>query len=222
MNAGRDPRPEPTVPTPRAINPRERGIHHPRPMAICLTDMQNLLAASRAIEGPLGRVLELSILTVRMPHQVVGMDLARIDWRNGICPVPGAGKRWGEVILSSDALATVLRIAGYSSGRGQAVTAGQGHPISSRDVRLARLRPQVEAAWPSGTPVEWSFPVVRDSAARILRNDGVSCDAIRLALGHIPQSVDKKFSFMTDRSFALSAINRWAELLSRKATAAKT
>lgn len=180
---------------------------------IPLPAMGTLLQIATSIDEPLANVLELSLLTLRMPHQILDMDLANIDWDNGTCPVRGKWNKVDMVYLSSVALASVQRIADSASGKGQVVTAGRGAAIGSSQVRLDRLQKRLDDAWPSGAPAQCSFHRLRRSAASHLADDGVNPEFIYAALGVKFERMGKRFAPPQPMRDARMALGRWAELL---------
>lgn len=189
-----------------------------------LVDFQNLLAAASTIEGPKARALELAILTLRPVHQIVGIDLSRIDWSAGVAMVgarmsrvrAGPDRSGVPVYLGNAALAAILKIAGSAVGKGQAVTAGRGRPLTHRDVRLDRLQRDVAAAWTDGAPPEWTFHALRTSAADLLSVDGVNRECIYAALGVNFDRHGNRWFFTAPTTKALGALARWEQMLFRR------
>lgn len=189
-----------------------------------LVDFQNLLAAAAAIEGPKARTLELAILTLRPVHQIVAIDLSRIDWSAGVAMVPPRSRKKPDardastvpVYLGNAALSAIIKIAGSAIGKGQAVTAGRGRVLSHSDVRLDRLQRDIAAAWPEGAPPEWTFHALRTSAADLLSVDGVNRECIYAALGVNFDRHGNRWFFTAPTTQALGALGRWEQMLFRR------
>lgn len=65
------------------------------PIVMDLAAVRKVLAAARALGGPIGTSIELCILTLALPWEVVAIRLERIDWKEGVVPIPRS-RRKGE------------------------------------------------------------------------------------------------------------------------------
>lgn len=155
-----------------------------RPLLPDLGSMRILLSGARALGGPYGAVLELCILTVCLPWEAVGIELADIDWAYGRVPVPARGGRRRILHLPPEAIQAIVRVAGTAGGEGQAVTAGRGRPLNRQDVRLDRMQERLAAAAPETIALlPWNFHGLRAAAARELLERGCPHGDVAHALG---------------------------------------
>lgn len=155
------------------------------PIVPSIRTVRSLLAAGRSVGGTYGTVLEISILALCLPWEAVAIDLERIDWSTGFVEVPARGKRNRVLVLPGDARATILRVAGSASGKGQAVTAGRGKRLEARYVRLDRLQDHLADKVPETIGLgEWNFHGIRVAGIEALRAAGRSSDEIQAALGY--------------------------------------
>ena len=150
------------------------------PIVMDLAAVRKVLAAARALGGPIGTSIELCILTLALPWAVVAIRLERIDWQEGVVPIPARGGRERLLHLPVTARSLILRIAGEGAGDGQAVTAGRGEPLKARHLRLDRVLPRLVGA--NGAPLQsWNFHGIRLSGAMIMSQHGV-CSNTMLAI----------------------------------------
>lgn len=149
-----------------------------------LAAMRILLRAGRTMGGPLGTAVELAILTLALPYEVVAMRLERIDWSIGLVPVPARGGVERIVALSQAAQQAIVRVAGSARGSGQVITAGRGSAVRPSQLRLDRLLDRLADAEPETISLpEWNFFGLREEAIRLLAADGATADEIDATLG---------------------------------------
>lgn len=186
---------------------------------LTLNDMKSLLVGARTLGGPLGTTVELCILSLHRTMEVLDIQLESINWREGWAAVTGKNSRPVRLALSVDALTAIRNVAGSAGGRGQAVTAGRGVPMSYRDVRLDRLQKKLLPLCPTPISVEWNMHSIRHSGASILQKDGIDIRKINAALGfpRNPQ-LGKSFTQMDPVREAHAALGRWAQLLGGRAS----
>ena len=152
------------------------------PIVMDLAAVRTVLAAARALGGPVGTSIELCILTLALPWEVVAIRLERIDWHEGVVPIPARGGRERLLHLPVTARSLILRIAGEGTGDGQAVTAGRGEPLKARHLRLDRVLPPLVGA--NGAPLPpWNFHGIRASGTMIMSQHGVYSDTLLAILG---------------------------------------
>ncbi len=184
------------------------------PLAPGMGETRRLLQATRILGTSHGVVLELSILTLGLPWEVVAIDLSSIDWRRGCVDVPSRGiRRTRTMALSNAALQTILRVAGVAGGIGQAVTAGRGEPVKARDVRLDRLQEALGRIEPDTLRARWNFHGLRETGAAALVADGMAMDDVRLLLGREQDQPGRMHVRGSEVDRAIGAAERWSSLI---------
>jgi len=154
------------------------------PIAMDLAAVRAVLAAARKLGGPVGTSIELCILTLALPWEVVAIRLERIQWQDGVVPVPARGGRERLLLLPVAAKSLILRIAGEGAGDGQAVTAGRGEPLQAHRLRLDRVLPALVAASCAALP-PWNFHGIRASAAKMMKEDGIDQETLLAIFGRV-------------------------------------
>ena len=135
-------------------------------------EVATLLAAAQKVGGPLCATLELCVLTLAMPSDVVQIDVEKIDWEAGHTIID-CRDYWREparriLALPPAAVDAVLRIAGSPPRHGQVVTSGNGRRLKAKDVRLARLRSLLARKSPETAAIDWDFRGVRRCGVSVL------------------------------------------------------
>jgi integrase len=156
------------------------------PMAPSVAETATLLEAARSIGGPQCATLELVILTLALPFEIVQLDIDDIDWRNGLALVATRrGRRLDDPVrrvlaLPPMALDAVRRIAGSAKGSGQVVTGGRGDRLAAKYVRLDRLCDLLAEKAPDTIPIRWNVHGVRYGALNVIaeRCDARTIDAV--------------------------------------------
>lgn len=197
------------------------------PLRPSLADLLTLLLAARAMEDAWGAALELCILTLGLPWEVVAIEIERIDWERGAVAVPSRGGGERILALSHDAQRAVLRISGSAGGEGQVVTAGRGPRLEAATFRLDRLLDRLAAASPSTIALPaWNLHGIREEAARLLAGEGAGPREIDAVLGRRPPNgrralnAERKRSRATggtsmrgDLALATLGAERWSRIL---------
>ena len=182
------------------------------PISPDLAGMRILLEGARHLEGTLGATLELSVLTLCLPSEVVAIDIEKIDWARGTVGVPARGRRHRTLALASASLQAILRICGSAGGVGQVVTGGRGRRLAGRDIRLDRIQDRLAEAWPPSSAIDWNFRGLRAAGANLLWENGVHrSDIVALLFGR-----PDRMEILHDHSSveaARSAAERWCELV---------
>lgn|GEM_PF-2672242 len=184
------------------------------PIVIDLAAVRKVLAAARALGGPVGTSIELCILTLALPWEVVAIRLERIQWRDGVVPVPARGGRERLLPLPVGAKSLILRIAGEGKGDGQAVTAGRGEPLQAHRLRLDRVLPALAAA--RGAPLPpWNFHGIRASAAMMMKEDGISQETLLAIFGKVRRGSNTPWE-ESQRERAVAGIERWNAIVTER------
>ncbi|MEH3036171.1 MAG: site-specific integrase [Sphingomonas adhaesiva] len=153
-----------------------------------LEEARLLHRTAERMGGPTGAAIQLCLLTMSTPWQVVAIDLEAIDWGEGAAHVHARGVDQGRrrrriVPLSNAAIHVLLRCAGSAAGRGQAVTGGRGEPIAMNAMRLDRLKSALARIDPATLNIRWNFQGLRRLGACTLRHQGAGVDDVRELLG---------------------------------------
>lgn len=194
-----------------------------------IIDMRAILRAARTMEDSWGATLELCLLTLALPWEVVAIDLEAIDWQRGVVAVPARGGAERVLALGHDAQKAVLRIAGAAGGRGQVVTAGRGPRLAAPAFRLDRLLDRlavVDAATIDLKP--WNFHGIREAVAALMAADGAERAEIDAVIGRQPPNArraERRAPILSravkrrqaplrgDAGLASLGAERWARLL---------
>lgn len=181
------------------------------PIITDLAAIRSVLTAARALGGPIGTAVELCILTLLLPWEVVAIRLEQIDWQDGFVPVPARGRGKRLLSLPTGAQNLILRIAGEGGGNGQAITAGRGEPLQARHLRLDRIVPRLVAA--NGAPLPaWNFHGLRWSAGRIMHRRGMQPEGFFRIFG-MEQFSSQKFPEWVRIKREREGMEQWAALL---------
>lgn len=181
------------------------------PIVPSITAVRRLLAAARSAGGPYGTVLEVSILALCLPWEAVAIDLEKIEWATGFVEIPARGGRNRILVLPGDARATILRVAGSASGKGQAVTAGRGKRLEARYVRLDRLQDYLADTVSDAIEIEgWNFHGIRVAGERALSAAGRSPAETATALGRYDRGVQPP---RVRAEIAAMALETWCSIL---------
>lgn len=149
-----------------------------------LDEIRILLAAARRLGGAHGTTLEVCIVSLCLAWEAVGIRLETIDWSAAAAPVPARGGVPRLLHLPPTALAALAKAAGTAGGKGQAVTAGRGRPLTFRDMRLDRIKDRLAEVAPTtiGLPA-WNMHGLRAAGVRELTRRGSDPRDVAIALG---------------------------------------
>lgn len=171
-----------------------------------------ILDAARTMGGPTGLALELCILTLALPNEVLAIRLETIDWSKGFVTVPARGGVQRVLALPHAARQAILRFCGVGIGAGQAITAGRGAPLRAAQMRLDRLLDKLADADAATISLpNWNFAGIREDAATALAQQCIDARIIDATLGRQHRRDPSKIR--GDPELAAIGAERWVALL---------
>lgn len=188
------------------------------PLMPRLEEARLLYLTAERMGGAPGAAIQLCLLTMSTPWQVLTIDLEAIDWREGAAHVSARGVDHGRarrriMPLSNAAIHVLLRCAGSAAARGQAVTAGRGEPLTTNALRLDRLKSAMARIDPATLAIRWNFDGLRRLGACTLRDRGAEADDVRALLGLRTDLAAQLFDAGHRRRRALALAEQWSRTI---------